>query len=697
MTELFLDVSFRKVVEGVKDESYLTHEGIMRMGCIERIVRWLLSWTTLVDTIIVACAKRSLEFIKSTFEEEFEASKTKAPLFDRCQLLRDLYGEDLRAEFVELYDLSKEVHDLYFSFLTLDLFFSGYEASNLKAPWDHQCTLANVLLKGGEHTTKNPLKARSLLEPLASKNVPRACFMLAELHYQGADRIPRNHRVALEYLRKAVDLRYPAAQYQLGVFQRDGLGVEKDLDEARRLFGLAAGQGLAQASQALEELQPSGWEKARSYLGRVFGGAGSGGDPALNAERRRALEQGETASLMRLATRYIEGNGVEIDVERARHLLANAAVESDEAIDALIRTTEQEGAAAIVNPTPLVPFEYLGAEITEERRSQCLLAVGEYFLEMTHYDPERALACFQRAKEKGNLDARLALARCYERGEGVPRKDPKLARRYVKEAVDRRHLPALCVYARYLFVGFGGKRDPQEAVQHLRIASDLGNPQAKVMLAECALEGKGMMRDIRRGQRLLQEVVDELGERAPINALVLRAEQLERGGPGQERDVQGARRLYEMAADKPDVMALLHLGDMVERQLIEGTPEEGFAYYERAYQEERRTASFGGAFEEAKPATFQFARLFESGIGCSRNPIRALSLYCEAARGGSVRAAEELLAIFQDGNRLAVSRLLPDWKQRAGKIEKLLRLSPTGRRYQRGAQEVFREPFQRGL
>ena len=57
---------------------------------------------------------------------------------------------------------------------------------------------------------------------------------------------------------KAMNQNFAAAQYAFGRLRRDGIGLPRNPAEAMRLFRQAAGQGLEEAQEALEEMFQAG-------------------------------------------------------------------------------------------------------------------------------------------------------------------------------------------------------------------------------------------------------------------------------------------------------------------------------------------------------------------------------------------------------------------------------------------------------
>lgn len=707
-----VDSTFAQVVEVVEQGSYLGAEGAIQMGCLERLVRWLFSWTSLVDSVALACAKRSLEFIKETHLKLKGESTEEKDLFDRCQLLRSMYGDDLSPSLKSLEAVSKTAHDVFFSYLSLDHMFSGFDNDSISPPTDEMCTLAELYMRGGTHVEKETQKALELLGVLSRKKVPRALFLLSELYYRGGDGMLVDHPRALESLREAVRGGYPPAEFQLGCLHRDGYGVESSQDEARRLFRLASSKGYEPARLALEGMRPTNVQQAMVTFRQLFSSGSAGEESEITTLRERAVQGEEPQAQIALARRLISGDGVEQpDRSRAIELLTHASVEEDEALDELIRDAEahtsgikQQGEASSL---AIVPFHQRGAPITDERRGEGLVLIGRTFLRHNNYAPEKAVRCFERGMEKGSQRARLALAKCYDRGEGVVY-DQRRAFLMIQEAARAGYTPAKTEYANYLLSGCGRpmwryylsgdveREDTEEAVRILEEASAEGDLPAMFQLAMCAKEGKGMPKDPQREIELLQRAIASAGDSAPSNALRILGEYYEKGHLHLPQNFEAARALYLRASNRGNILAKLRLAEMLERGSggVDPNPQQAFEFYQQAYEAENRQLAAPGASYSSAEATFHFARCHELGIGCEINPRAALRLFHLAARRGSKIAWEELRDIYQHRTRLRVSAFVQNPARKLKEIKAFLVKVAKGRLNPNQMADVFADPFE---
>jgi TPR repeat protein len=95
------------------------------------------------------------------------------------------------------------------------------------------------------------------LEPLASKNYPRALYLLGRLR-ASAPGAWRDEPAAVELYRRAAERGHAEAQYALGTMCADGRGTGKDALKAAQWYERAAAAGLPEAAMSLAYLSENG-------------------------------------------------------------------------------------------------------------------------------------------------------------------------------------------------------------------------------------------------------------------------------------------------------------------------------------------------------------------------------------------------------------------------------------------------------
>jgi uncharacterized protein len=112
-----------------------------------------------------------------------------------------------------------------------------------------------MMLRQGRGVAKDPKKAEDLYETAAEAGLPTAQADLADMLLKG-EAGPPNPKRALPLLTAAAAANHPLAQYELAQMYEtgtDGL-VPKDMDVARQLYTSAAGHGMKEAQDRLDQL-----------------------------------------------------------------------------------------------------------------------------------------------------------------------------------------------------------------------------------------------------------------------------------------------------------------------------------------------------------------------------------------------------------------------------------------------------------
>jgi hypothetical protein len=143
--------------------------------------------------------------------------------------------------------------------------------------------------------------------------VPEAISFLGDAYRRGRLGLVKSDKKAAKICRRAVELGDLEAMRQLGLLYANGSGVKLDKKKALQLFRTAADRGDAIAQSSLAFLLES--EKKHEEAFRYY---------AL------AADQGETFAQTRLGCCYKDGEGTEVDLDKARYWLERAAAKGYE-------------------------------------------------------------------------------------------------------------------------------------------------------------------------------------------------------------------------------------------------------------------------------------------------------------------------------------------------------------------------------
>ena len=111
-----------------------------------------------------------------------------------------------------------------------------------------RCVRARVSRTEEEHVTSG-----AVVQLSAAKGYSAAQNNLGQCYYEG--RVRKDKKKALYYFKQAAGQGNAAAQYNCGGMYYRGDGVGRDVEEALRLWGLAAAQGNQNAQDVLARHQ----------------------------------------------------------------------------------------------------------------------------------------------------------------------------------------------------------------------------------------------------------------------------------------------------------------------------------------------------------------------------------------------------------------------------------------------------------
>ena len=284
--------------------------------------------------------------------------------------------------------------------------------------------------------------------------------------------VEKNYNEAVRLFRLAADLNHPAAMFNLGRCCATGRGVPQDYREALQWHLKAAGQGLVNSQYIAGNM----------YL---YGRPGVQKNPAEGFRwLRSAAMQGDGMSQTDLGLCYENGWGVPRDYSEAFHWY--------------LKATEQGGISSGI------PQYYLGR-----------LYLNGHGVEK---DYSKAVGWLQEAG--GNPDAVNLLGYCYEKGYGV-KQDPAEAAAMYRNAAAKGHVTAQFNLANCYLNGSGVEKDSSEAFEWYRKAAentvsfDINGPlwsvdrkdaeQGQILaqkkLAECYRKGIGTEADEEEAQK----------------------------------------------------------------------------------------------------------------------------------------------------------------------------------------------------
>lgn len=305
---------------------------------------------------------------------------------------------------------------------------------------------------------------------------------------------------ALPLLASAAGAGQARAAVLLGALCEEGRGKERNIEEAKRWYRLAAGQGEAGAMSALgrlmlEEKQP----EARNAAKQLFRRAAELGDPggqyylgwlltqpteqgrgvaiADDAEAYawfvKAARQGHVGAQLAVATHLLAGRGVATDRKAAGEWLQRAAETQDPVAHYLLgRMREESGEGN----RDAARDSYRIAAAAGHREAQFVLA-SMLAKSAAEADRNEAAEWLARADGSGHKAAANRLGELYREGPGRLQQ-PAKARSLFLRAAERGDPNAMYNLALVFDDAIGGPRDTESALDWYVRAADAGHEKA---------------------------------------------------------------------------------------------------------------------------------------------------------------------------------------------------------------------------
>jgi TPR repeat protein len=217
------------------------------------------------------------------------------------------------------------------------------------------------------------------------------------------------------------------AMFKLGKAYQDGSGVDKDIKQAYLWYGQAAVEGYAEASYklatdndfvvggpGLDDIARKRWYKKAGEQGHIeslrwlLNSGDSTKKESINWANKLA-EKGDPEGQYKLGKFYQTGDGVDMDLIKARELFAKAAAQGNQ--DAITVLKD---------------------------RSEFEKDLSYYSGDGAIKDPSQAVSWYRKYAEMDYAECQYLLAESYATGTGV-KKDKQLALHWYKLAADLNH------------------------------------------------------------------------------------------------------------------------------------------------------------------------------------------------------------------------------------------------------------------
>lgn len=335
-----------------------------------------------------------------------------------------------------------------------------------------QYTLAGLYAKG-QGVEKDLKHAFELYHASAIQGNPYASYELAKMFRDGTGTV-KSAGQAEEHFQNAFsgflvleeESHDDKLQYRLGQMLYQGIGTERDEEEAVRFWQQAAKLGNVNAQYA---------------LGKFWLDTGTGDVQQAAAWLEKAANAGNTSAQYVLAKLYLEGRLGEKDVEKAGKLFQKAAEQGNGFAAYRLGRLYLEGEEI---PKDMVAAVWWLTEAAEQELPFAQYTLGYLYLkgEEIPRDMAKAVAWLQKAALQGNEYAQYRLGSLYLLGEDVPQ-DLEEAIRWLELSADQGNQYAQYALGKLFLYGQPGMpRDKEKAVLFLEASAAQGNIYAQFLL-----------------------------------------------------------------------------------------------------------------------------------------------------------------------------------------------------------------------
>ena len=473
----------------------------------------------------------------------------------------------------------------------------------------------------------------------AENGYGHANYYIGNMWYYGLG-FEKDYSEALTYYDKAAKQGDSYANYRLGKMYLKGEGVSVDVHEAARCFKkskdrvVLANYDLARLYESYREIFSESQEEIFSLYKK-----------ALEGLTEQEKEIHDTFTEIRLGNMYLNGQGTQVDI--------------DKAIEWLNKAAEQDNADALYQLGYIYSNEEYSCFDTEK--------AYDYYA--------RALDSYIRAEgENSNATAEYRIGRMYINGMGTERNLEEGVKWLEQAALNNNGEAAYQLYNLYS-KGEGIEANPERAMKFLEIACYLENPYAQYALGKVNLENG----NLEEGVKWLESAADKEMPYASyrLGAVYSSDEYNVRDDELAQQHYNKALKLFISAYDnQPDDMLAYQIGRMyLTGQGAETDIQEAVAWFNKAAEQDNADAlyqlgyiysneeysvvdkaasnrCFLSAYEiylntlEVNPnnseAAYKLGTMYHYGLGVEQDINKAIEFYKKSAELGNKRAQQKL-------------------------------------------------------
>ena len=361
-------------------------------------------------------------------------------------------------------------------------------------------------------------EALKWIKILADHGYKNAQYYLGRFYYDGIGVKQKNEDQAFEWLKKSAEGEdgEPMAQVYLGVLYAEGKGVCRDNVEAFKWFKKAAELGESSAQLNLGLMYMNGALVEKNYEEALFW-------------VEKSAEQGDSDAQTVLGNWYYNGTVVGQDYNKAKEWFEKAANQDNAGALYMLGSMYYHGLGVGQNHDKA--FEYF-EKATKQDYQNCSEAFKKDYIEAkynlgvmyiygegTRKNRKEGLRLIKEAAEQGSANAQRTLGEWHHNGSYV-KKDMVKAFDWLKKAAEQGDIEAQYdVFVCYLN-GEGVKQNTKEAVKWVKKAAKQGDAKAQYILFDFYLNGEGVKQNTKEAFKWAKKAAEQGDADAQYNVSV---------------------------------------------------------------------------------------------------------------------------------------------------------------------------------
>ena len=343
----------------------------------------------------------------------------------------------------------------------------------------------------------------------------------------------------------------------------------------------------------------------------------------------RAGEAGHAGALFRAGVMYVQGKGVDKNVDKGLGLCLMAVAEDHAVATFFVGALHHIGEDVAHDEATALRMYKKAADLG---LGEAMTMIG--IMSKISRDYATAFHWFQMAADRGEPDAEFELGQAYAEGQGTPQ-NSVLAVRMFKRGANRGHIESMVNLAAAYSDGVGVGKDLRKAFQLAEKAAAAGNHAGAILVGIGHARGAGTPRDADKAVAVHLATLDPKG--FILQAMVETGSSLKDAG-----DFAAAFAMFQKAAKAGCTDAMVHTG--VAYGMGQGVARDTV----KAFEMFKEAADLGNV-----EGMFNAGVAYAQGNGVAQSFANSFLMFKGAADGGVVQGMVNLGVAYALGHGVA--------------------------------------------